>query len=136
MISNMQQNFEYDKLLKQLEEYKKLENLIKEGRARVERKILQIIGSKLNEKGVNHIDDTLKITTGINETWNQDKLNKIYYDFLEGNINLPYFPFDILFSPNKQKLDLLKEYSLKTFEKIFSDALAITPKKPTFEIKK
>ena len=130
-------NKNYLKLVAKWLEYKELETLANQGRIRSEKEILEIVGKDLKEKGSNPFPGGVKITTGMDEKWDSNLVNDIYQRWSDGEIaTLPFFPFITDWKPESKKLSILKEtMSEAAFYKIFSDALTIKPKKPSFEIK-
>ncbi len=126
---------DYKKLVKQWDEYKKLETLAKDGRIRTEKALLVIVGRDLSEKGINHFPENLDITTGISESWDMDDISRQKVKFDDGLLDIPYFPFIQTWKPDNKKLALISEAQPHTFNIVFSDALTIKPKKPAFSIK-
>ena len=128
-------NPKYKALVKNWAEYKDIESKANTVRIRIEKDILAIVGKDLNEKGVNHFPNDLDITTGMTESWDMDEISRQSAKFEDGLLNIPYFPFDKIWKQNNKKIALIKESMPAIFEKIFSEALTIKPKKPAFKIK-
>lgn len=118
-------------------ESKQLENKAKESRLEVEGELLELLKNELKDKGSNNFNGDLKITTGENESWDQALLAGIYTKFTDGEItNIPFFPFDIEFKPNNDKLNILKgDDHRKDFIAVFYEALTVKPKKAAFTFK-
>ena len=130
-----EKNAEYTKLVSQWQKYKETEQLCNDGRIRTEKAILEIVGKDLAEKGTNNFPCGLKITTGMTESWDADVVDRIKNQFDEGLVELPFFPFKQEWKPDNKKLALINEDMPDVFEKVFSEALTIKPKKPSFEVK-
>lgn len=128
-------NEEYKNLVRQWRRYKEMETDANDMRIAAEKSILRMVGKDLNEKGVNHLPENLDVTTGMTETWDMADISRQSAKFEDGLLDIPYFPFDRIWKANNKKLALIKESAPNNFEEIFSEALTIKPKKPSFKIK-
>ena len=126
----------YFELVKKWQDLKNQEKIANENRLEVEREILLLVKDELKDKGTNNFPASLKITTGFNAEWSQEKIFEVYDNCIMGGLWLPFFPFDKQWKENNKKLSILKEDHLDLFNKYFADALTLKPKKPAFEIKK
>lgn len=129
-------NKDYIKLTKQWTEYKELKTMANAGRLRTEREILEIVGKDLKEKGANTFPANVEITTGMEEKWNNDKIDDLSTLYHNNELpELPFWPFTITWKPNTEMMTILKTTANDVFVRVFSDALTIKPKKPSFKIK-
>ena len=128
-------NAEYVAAVKKWQEYKDLERLANEGRLKTERATLAIVGKDLKEKGTNIFPNGLKIVTGMDEKWDMDCVSRVKVQFDDGLLSLPFFPFKQEWKPDNKKLSLINETMPDVFTRVFSEALTIKPKKPSFEVK-
>ncbi len=128
-------NTEYLAAVKKWQEYKNLERIANEGRLKTEKAILAMVGKDLKEKGTNNFPEGLKITTGMDEKWDIDCVDRIKAQFDDGLLTIPFFPFKQEWKPDNKKLSIINESMPEVFTKVFSEALTIKPKKPSFEIK-
>lgn len=83
----------------------------------------------LPDKGTTHATG-IKITTGMSEKWNQEKLIEIERTWARKS-NLP-FPFKQEYKADGKAINYLRENVTEAYAAL-QDALTLTPKKPTFE---
>lgn len=113
------------------------ENKFKEERLRIEEEAVAFLKDKLPTKGTYTAETNLQLTPSEEEKWNQEKVAELKEKFDDGQLNeIPFFPFDITYKPNSNKIKLLREVDEKLYFKIFGDALTTKPKKVSFKMKK
>lgn len=96
---------------------------------KVEIEIYKTVQHVLPEKGTTHFGE-MKIVTGMTEKWEQDVLQKVYEDWT-ANVA---FPFKREFKAVAKDVSYVREHAPEAYGKI-ADALTLTPRKPSFEIK-
>lgn len=124
-----------DILVNELRNVTRLEKEAKQKRYDLEESILQHpdIAKGLSESGtMNFLQYNMAVTTGLTESWDQERLNEIRAEWPEKHKDK--FPFDSVWKPNSAKLRGLKEILPEAYDKL-TPALTSKPKKPQFKFK-
>lgn len=112
-------------LIAQWHATKKMEDSAKKERLRIEKEIEQHQDVMLSDEGITTLDN-LKISTGYNRSWDQDRLREIS----EG-INDEFFPFKTEFKEDRKASKVVEDRFPDLWDTIRA-ALTLKPKKPSF----
>ena len=107
----------------------KLENKIKKERLEVERSIISFCDN-LPQKGTTKILNSMKITTGVSVSYDQESLMALYRS---GEIPAAEFPFEKTFKPVNSELRYLEKNKPHLFKKI-NECATTKEKKPSFKM--
>lgn len=116
-------------LVEQLKKAKAVERQANANRLQVESEIYKLVEKDLKETGVNNFDGGLKITTGYTAKWDMEHVQEMYD---AGEITV--FPFIQTFKPDNKLINSLEKINKSEFVKL-QEAVVLTNKKPSFEIK-
>lgn len=92
--------------------------------------IFEAVKNHLPEKGTTHFHG-IKVATALSSKWSQEKLDEIEKTWVRKS-NLP-FPFKKEWKEDGKAVSYIKENTPEAYTAL-SDALTLTPKKPTFEL--
>jgi len=134
-MTNLENNKEYTQLVSEWKQAKEKETLANAHRVLIEKQLLEITKSNLQDKGTNNLPNNLQIVTGYSESYDQDAIDRLKNKFDDGLSKLPYFPFKQEWKPQTKQIAALKDMCGEIFNQEMAEALTIKPKKPAFKIK-
>lgn len=125
-------NEQYQATLELWKISKEKEKYFNQMRLEAEEELLEITKAQLKESGVNNFDGGLKITTGLDQKWDNESLfaAKLEFDAV-GYV----FPFEITWKPNNEAIKYTKKYNEDLYKEFLEPALTIKSKKPSFSMK-